>query len=115
MNAGDTIYPNIQVPFEQGATIQLIEYDSGSDNDDLGSIEVRSYAFDSVKLGQDYTVTDAIVVAPRAEDGSVYLVTYSVRRNLGSAEDVTKYVLCGTNQCDACARDNCNGQELQPA
>jgi hypothetical protein len=111
MNAGQEIFPAIEVPFEQGASIQLIEYDYASDNDDLGSIEVRSSAFDRVTPGQGYRVPDAIILAPLEEDGSVYYVTYSVLRNVGSTANVTKYMLCGTNQCDACARDNCDGQD----
>ena len=111
MNPGDVIYPDIQVSFEQGARIQLIEYDSGSDNDDLGYIDVRSDAFDKVWPGGDYPITDAVVVAPAGEDGSVYWVSYRVNRNIGTAADVTNYILCGTNQCTACVRDNCEGQD----
>jgi hypothetical protein len=110
VNPGDTIDTDIRVSIEQGASIQLIEYDSGSDNDDLGSIIVHHDAFDQAMPGQNYTVNEAIVLAPREEDGSVYYVTYSVLRNAGTPADVTDYMLCGTNQCDACVNDNCVGQ-----
>lgn len=93
---------------DKSATISLIEYDSGSDNDDLGSIAVNSNAFDKVTPGEDYQLVDAIVLAPRAEDGSIYYVTYRVERNKGETADVVNYMLCGTNACMACPNASCN-------
>ena len=107
MGAGDVIYPDVSVSFEQGARIQLIEYDFGSDNDDLGTIEIS----DKYRPGENYTVRDAIVLAPDSEDGSLYFVDYTVTRGAGDASSVTKYMLCGTNQCDACSNDNCVSQD----
>ncbi|MEH6446770.1 MAG: hypothetical protein V7784_22980 [Oceanospirillaceae bacterium] len=108
MDAGDVIFPDIRVSFEQGAIIQLVEYDSGSDNDDLGSIYLLANINDVLEPGNTgYSRDDAIIIAPAEEDGSVYYVSYRVERNVGSAADVTKFMLCGTNQCDACTYINC--------
>eukprot|EP00929_Paragymnodinium_shiwhaense_P040283 TRINITY_DN2104_c0_g1_i2.p1 TRINITY_DN2104_c0_g1~~TRINITY_DN2104_c0_g1_i2.p1 ORF type:complete len:313 (+),score=35.23 TRINITY_DN2104_c0_g1_i2:73-1011(+) len=103
MNPGDTIRPNIQRSIKTSGRISLIEYDSGSDNDDLGSVDVLG--------GADYRVPDAIVYAPRSEDGSIYYVTYRVEANKGLARDLVDYMLCGTNQCIECARVACHNQD----
>lgn len=108
MEQNQVIKPNLKVSFDKTATISLIEYDSGSDNDDLGSITVHSNAFDIVTPGKDYRVEDAIVLAPREEDGSVYYVTYHVERNKGQKANVVEYMLCGTNACMACPNATCN-------
>jgi hypothetical protein len=103
MTAGQEISPNISVSFQGQARIDLIEYDTVGDNDDLGGIRVIG--------GEDYRVKDRIVLAPSAADGSVYYVTYSVKKGAGTEAAVTQWVLCGTNQCIACGKPDCAGQD----
>jgi hypothetical protein len=95
--------------FHQSATIQLIEHDSGSNHDDLGEVVVHSNAFDNVVEGKkSYTMTDVIINAPHAEDGSIYYISYRVDRREGNYKDVVKYQSCGTKHCLACKDKNCN-------
>lgn len=102
MQGGQVIWPNIQAAFRGSARISLIEYDSGSDNDDLGGLKVTG--------GRDYVVTDAVVLAPLEEDGSIYYVTYKVEANRGNPQAIVQSILCGTNQCDECFNPDCSGQ-----
>merc|ERR1711971_313934 len=99
MEAGQTKRLSIKVPFQGHARIALVEYDSGSDNDDLGHLDVQG--------GMSYSVDQAFILAPNAEDGSVYLVSYRVKAGEGNPADVVGFMLCGTNQCEACINPRC--------
>lgn len=103
MNAGQTIRPNIRVSMQGHARISLLEYDSGSDNDDLGSLDIQG--------GSDRAQDEVIVLAPRDEDGSIYYISYKVEAGKGDPKDIAGYVLCGTNQCDACQNEDCVNQD----
>jgi hypothetical protein len=94
---------NKSISFDGKATIQLIEWDSDSDNDDLGHIDINANAYN----GEPYRIEDAIVSAPLEEDGSVYYVTYRVEPNKGNNQKVVKYMLCGTNDCMSCPKSSC--------
>lgn len=109
MQAGQVVRPNVQASLNGAARLRLIEWDGGSDNDDLGSITIIG--------GRDYAAKDIVVVAPAAEDGSIYLVSYRVEAGRGDPQAVVRSMLCGTNQCDECLRLDCSGQpygELDP-
>lgn len=99
MVQGQTIQPNIAFDFGGKARIQFIEYDSGSDNDNLGSIDVK----DNVSPGQNYEVEGALLFS--AEEGDVYEVNYRVERNDRGKE--AKWILCGTAACKVCTDDPC--------
>jgi len=99
ITAGQTIEPKVQFDFSGGARVQLIEFDSGSDNDDLGYIEING----DVKPGETYTVEDALV-SNKAE-GDLYKVSYTVERNDKGKEAV--YLQCGTAACRECVNDPC--------
>jgi len=102
INGGQKIHTNIQVPFTGQARLALIEYDWGSDNDDLGHLDIQG--------GMTYQIDRAIIKAPRAEDGSIYFVSYKVEAGQGDPHILVDWVWCGTNQCDACTRAKCEGQ-----
>lgn len=102
IQAGQEIRPNLQVSFIGAAQLRLIEWDGGSDNDDLGALTIIG--------NRDYTGKDVVVLAPAEEDGSIYLVTYRVEANHGDPLGIVKSMLCGTNQCDECRRLDCAGQ-----
>lgn len=70
IQAGQEIRPNLQAAFSGAAQLQLIEWDGGSDNDNLGRLTIIG--------GRDYTANDIVVLAPAKEDGSIYLVSYRV-------------------------------------
>lgn len=108
MKTGEVVKPAISVSFKKSVTISLIEYDTGTNNDDLGDITVNSDAFDKVKKGVSYRVEEAIVLGPRAKDGSLYYVTYHIERGKGYSNKVVKYLLCGMNECMECADSTCN-------
>jgi hypothetical protein len=112
MEVGDSIYPNINISFERGARISLIEWDSRSDNDDLGSIDINSDWYDLIDNGANYGEQDVVVKAPLEEDGSVYLVSFHVTRNAGIESDVVRGMVCGTNQCNACINESCHGNYI---
>ncbi|MEK7316427.1 MAG: VCBS repeat-containing protein [Candidatus Eisenbacteria bacterium] len=103
LKAGQEINTNIRIPFYGKTRIDLIEYDLGTDNDDLGGIEVIG--------GEDYRIQDRIVMAPDPADGSVYYITYSVKKGAGDQSAITQWILCGTNQCVACGKANCASQD----
>lgn len=105
MEAGDIIYPEVSVDFDKGCEIQLIEWDSWSDDDDMGSIRVNSDANDKTAKGKNYRVEAALMMS--VEEGSVYLVTYRVEKV--SSPKVSKWALCGTNACKDCPKSNCDG------
>lgn len=48
IEAGDVLKLDISVDFDVGCEIQMVEYDSGSDHDDMGSIKVDPGIFDNV-------------------------------------------------------------------
>eukprot|EP00930_Biecheleria_cincta_P086582 TRINITY_DN7584_c0_g1_i1.p2 TRINITY_DN7584_c0_g1~~TRINITY_DN7584_c0_g1_i1.p2 ORF type:complete len:382 (-),score=78.06 TRINITY_DN7584_c0_g1_i1:290-1435(-) len=102
VDAGEAVDTSIQVTFQGHARISLIEVDSGSDNDDLGSLDVFG--------GASYAVDEAIVPAPADEDGSIYYLNYEVQNGMGDPASIVNYMLCGTNQCAACSKSNCEGQ-----
>ncbi len=102
IQAGQEIRPNLQAAFSGAAQLQLIEWDGGSDNDNLGRLTIIG--------GRDYTANDIVVLAPAKEDGSIYLVSYRVEAGRGNPQGVVKSMLCGTNQCDECYRPDCSGQ-----
>ena len=107
MKTGEVVKPGIQVSFKKSVTISLIEYDTGTNNDVLGHITVNSDAFNQVKKGISYRVKDAIVLGPKAKDGSLYYVTYRIERGTGYASKVVKYLLCGMNACMECSDSAC--------
>jgi hypothetical protein len=102
MQAGQEIRPNLQASFNGAARLRLIEWDRGSDNDDLGSVTIIG--------SRDYTGNDIVVLAPDSEDGSIYLVSFRVEVGRGNPQAIVKSMLCGTNQCDECQRLDCSGQ-----
>ena len=104
MNAGQTINPNIQVSFRNRVRISLIEYDSGSDNDDLGNREIDS---SRMKANEVKRWENIIITAPADEDGSVYYVTARVDAGKGNPSSVPQWVKCGTAQCVACPKAQC--------
>jgi len=105
MEAGYSRYPDVSYEFETGCEIQLIEYDSGSDNDDMGSIRVDSAANDRTAPGADYWVDRAVVMSE--EEGSLYYITYRVIRSKAKVD--MKWALCGTAACKDCSNPNCQG------
>jgi hypothetical protein len=112
MNPGEEIFPNIEASFEFGVRIQLVEYDSGSDDDDLGALDISSTFYDLTDPGADYGKDQVIVLSPSDEDGSIYLITYVVLRNQGDPSQVIKSMICGTAQCNACFNAACVGQQI---
>jgi hypothetical protein len=102
MQGGQEIRPHLQASFSGAAQLRLIEWDGGSDNDNLGSLTIIG--------SRDYTAHDVVVLAPDEEDGSIYLVSYRVEAGRGNPQAVVKSMLCGTNQCDECNRRDCAGQ-----
>ena len=104
IKGGQTINPNIKVSFRNNVRISLIEYDSGSDNDDLGNVTIDS---SKMKINESRTWKDLIVTAPSSEDGSIYLVTARVDKGKGNSSSVPKWVKCGTAQCIACTQEQC--------
>jgi len=99
IEAGQTIKPNIRFDFGGKCRIQFIEYDWGSDNDNLGSIDIE----DDVSPGQDYRVNEAILFSK--EEGDVYYVTYRVERNDKGTKE--SWLLCGTAACKDCKYPGC--------
>jgi hypothetical protein len=102
MQGGQVIYPDLRAAIIGAAQFQLIEWDGGSDNDNLGVLTILG--------GRSYSATDIVVLAPDDEDGSIYLVSYRVDAGLGNPQAVVKSMLCGTNQCDECTRIDCANQ-----
>jgi len=100
---GQSFRPNARVSFDRGARIQLVEYDSGSDDDDLGHIDVRVEGTEN-QAGQSYTVREAVVFSE--EEGSVYLVTYKVDVGAGDTSR-GQWQMCGTARCRACSTNEC--------
>ena len=95
----------VSASFLGGFRIQLIEWDSGSVNDNLGFIGVT----DDYKPGENYSV-EALVLGPE-EEGSIYVITYRVERGVGDPAEVTTAMLCGINQCNACEGASCDRDE----
>jgi hypothetical protein len=91
----------IKASFVGTAWVQLVEYDSESDNDNLGSFVVKGTE----------TKTTTVRVFGNDEEGSEYLVTYVVTKNAGSISNVPEWMMCGTNQCDTCAVSDCSGHD----
>jgi len=99
IKAGQVIKPGIKFDFDGKARIQFIEYDWGSDNDNLGWIDI----VDDVSPGQDYRVNEAIIFSK--EEGDVYYVTYRVERNDKGSDE--SWLLCGTAACKTCSKPGC--------
>lgn len=96
IRANEQLKTNIKVSFKGSVRVQIIEYDSGSDNDDLGSVDIIG--------GRDRDVDRLVIQGPLAE-GSVYYLTYTVEKGKGTATDVVNWMLCGTNECTSCGGD----------
>ena len=111
MDAGHEINPNIRVSFEQGVRVELIEHDSGSDNDLLANIDIRSDEKDLMNPGEDYSIERRVVYSPGDEEGSIYEISYRILRNQGNTDNVTTDLMCGTNQCTECATGICEEQD----
>jgi len=99
IEGGETLYTAIQVSFRGSARISIIEYDWGSDNDDLGGLDVTG--------GWTHHNDRAVIRARHAEDGSIYFVSYSVQAGKGDPNAVVWWMMCGTNQCKACKSPKC--------
>lgn len=94
----DNVYPNeVTGTYMNFADVQLIEYDSGSDNDDLGSF----WAKDETLL--DGAIEpfneDTVTIQSNAEDGSVYNVTYKLEPGLGQLADIPERIICSYGEC----------------
>ena len=103
IEAGQIIQPNIQVSFKNKIRISLIEYDSGSDNDDLGNVII-----DMNKAGSKNRWEKIIITAPAAEDGSIYYVTARVDIGQGDKGSTPQWLKCGTAQCVECLAERCS-------
>jgi len=98
MEKGD-IYPAQVSGFTLGtSTVQILEYDSASDNDDLGSLEIfdESMLSEPVEPLNEDTV---FVIATNDEDDSVYKVSYKLEPNVGNLDDVPERIICGRDEC----------------
>ncbi len=102
MQGGQVINPDLRTAIIGAGQLQLIEWDSGSDNDNLGTLTILG--------GRSYKGTDIVILAPAKEDGSIYLVSYEVVLGLGNPQAVVNSMLCGTNQCNECNRLDCKNQ-----
>jgi hypothetical protein len=80
--------------------LDLIEYDSGSANDDLGSLKIHSFAVGKKAHPELVTVDPTtgistyvnmhLVSPPKhSEDDSEYLVTYSIEKNAGTCDGLS--------------------------
>jgi len=96
---GQVIRPNIRFDFAGAARVQFIEYDSGSDNDNLGSFDVNG----NYKPGENYRVQQAIIF--NEDEGAMYYVDYSVERNRNGFEQ--RWIMCGTAACKSCGEPHC--------
>lgn len=99
MAKNQVIRPDIRFDFSGAARIQFIEYDSGSDNDNLGSIDVNG----EFKRGENYRVEQALIF--NEDEGALYYVDYKVERNQKGFEE--RWMLCGTAACKSCAKPWC--------
>ena len=79
--------------------------DSGSENDDIGSIDIVG--------GRRVWNQRALILAPSEHDGSAYELRYTVDAGAGDPEKLAKYMLCGTNQCNHCPVTACEGSQLR--
>lgn len=89
-------------------TVQLIEYDDNSVNDNLGRFTVEDEltivgeenpipggdAIEPINKGEDLVVT-----APLAENNSIYKLSYTLFPGEGSIEDLPERLLCGYSEC----------------
>eukprot|EP00930_Biecheleria_cincta_P087895 TRINITY_DN77135_c0_g1_i1.p1 TRINITY_DN77135_c0_g1~~TRINITY_DN77135_c0_g1_i1.p1 ORF type:complete len:568 (-),score=101.20 TRINITY_DN77135_c0_g1_i1:276-1979(-) len=98
INAGETINAKIEASFQGAATIQLMEYDYGSDNDDLGWFQVDPSR--NPHEGQDMVVYSA------AED-TIYMISYKIDHGKGNKEDIPATLQCGTVECRPCEGASC--------
>ena len=100
IKAGETITPNIRFDFESGARVQFLEYDSGSDHDNLGSIDILPAKWDDKTY---YEETQVILY--NDVEGDMYFVDYRVEKN--SKGHGEKWMLCGTAACKICGEPGC--------
>ncbi|MFK8041023.1 hypothetical protein, partial [Congregibacter sp.] len=89
-------------------TVQLIEYDDNSVNDNLGRFTVEDEltivgeenpipggdAIEPINEGEDIVVS-----APLAENNSIYRLSYTLFPGDGSIEDLPERLLCGYSEC----------------
>merc|ERR1711988_183785 len=109
IKAGESITPNIEFDFDGYARIQLIEYDWGSDNDNLGSLDVNPDVME-VAPEDNYRIDDAIVL--NKDEGDLYYVTYHVTKN-DKGKSIPKWMICGTAACKECESDCCESDSNQ--
>jgi hypothetical protein len=101
---------NTKISFERGLRIQLLEYDSGSANDDLGYLEINNDWYDLDTPGADYEEIGAIVAD--ISETSIYFISFKVTRNAGIEADVIENMICGTELCNVCFNEQCDGQTI---
>ncbi len=109
----NTLFPkDISVSFFGSATIQLIEYDSGSGNDNLGEVALFDETDVPGVLGSDDPAdpaglinTDTLTlfsntIEPGEDDeGAIYDVTYTVEPGMGVLSEIPERLLCDFNEC----------------
>lgn len=101
VQAGEVIRPNLRASIMGAAQLQLVEWDSPSDWDNLGIWVILG--------GRTYSAEGVLILAPDPDDGSIYAVSYRVEAGRGDPLAVPRAMLCGTNQCEECARLDCAG------
>jgi len=98
IEAGETLKVPISVSFMDAATIQLVDYDVGSDNDDLGFLKIDA--------GRNPHKGDELIIYGAAED-TIYLLSYTIDEGKGNEQDIPKYLQCGTVECRPCEGASC--------
>ena len=83
-------------------SVQLIEYDYGSVNDDLGSFEVRDELLlqgnnDPVRFVNNEDRVS--VYATKGEDGSIYEVGFRILPGEGDLNNIEERLFCDTDTC----------------
>lgn len=101
IDAGQTITGKTSFSFKNTATIQLLEYDTHSDNDDLGWLRVDP----SITQGGEQIV---ILSEP---EGTIYSVSFTVKLGGGNKDEIPEYLQCGTVECRPCAQSHCRGSD----
>lgn len=93
----DTIYPNHTSSFFGSFNLQLIEYDSLSANDNLGTV----YGKDQNMLtGQLSPLNqESLEIMMGGEEGSHYRVDYEIIPGAGNLEAVPERLFCNTDEC----------------
>lgn len=99
IKSGQSIRPNIRFDCNGNARIQFLEYDWGSDNDNLGSLDINARS----NAGKNWEHRQAILFSE--EEGSTYYVDYRVERNKRGFGE--KWMMCGTAACKSCGEEMC--------